>query len=235
MPAAGERPGIEGVSVGGRRVCMEQPVAAGIENSVAVEVTVDVDRIDAVAGSLVSSGASATPLLTITQMDPMGVEFSLPQTNVSTVRAAGVGATVRVAPSGLNAGPASAGKLSFIDSSINASTGMLALRAQVPNPKQTLWPGTAVQIELQAQTLAQVAVIPQAAVMLKNGKRFVYVVAEDNKAKPQNVEILTVMGERVAVKGLSSGQSIVVDGRQNVRPGASVRVTGPAVLSGAQE
>lgn len=194
-----------------------------------------VGRIDVVPGSLVASGAAAAPLLTITQMDPMGVEFSLPQTNVATIRAAGVGATVRVSPSTLTAAAPSDGKLSFIDSSINASTGMLALRAQVPNPQQALWPGTAVQIELQAQTLTQIAVVPQAAVMLKNGKRFVYVVGEDNKAKPQNVDILTVLGERVAVQGLSAGQSIVVDGRQNVRPGATVRVTGPAVLSGAQE
>ncbi len=194
-----------------------------------------VGRIDVVAGSLVASGVSAAPLLTITQMDPMGVDFSLPQTNVATIRAAGVGATVRISPSTLNAAPPSNGKLSFIDSSINASTGMLALRAQVPNPKQDLWPGTAVRIELQARSLPQVAVVPQAAVMLKNDKRFVYVVGEDKKAKPQNVDILAVIGERVAVKGLSAGQNIVVDGRQNVRPGATVRVIGPALLSGAHE
>ena len=194
-----------------------------------------VGRIDVVAGGLVSSGAAAAALLTITQMDPMGVEFSLPQAQVATIRAAGVGATVRISTSTLNAAPASQGKLSFIDSGINASTGMLALRAQVPNPKQGLWPGTAVQIELQARSLPQVAVVPQAAVMLKNDKRFVYLVGDDNKAKPQNVEVLAVIGERVAVKGLNAGQTIVVDGRQNVRPGATLRVTGPAMLSGAQE
>ena len=203
--------------------------------SITAPITGRIGRVDVVPGSLVASGAAAAPLLTITQMDPMGVEFSLPQANVPAIRAAGVGAAVRVTPNNANGGGTSVGSLSFMDSSINANTGMLALRAQVPNPKQTLWPGTAVQIQLQAKTLEQVAVVPQAAVMLKDDKRFVYVVGENLKVKPKGVRILAVMGERVAVKGLEPGQTIVVDGRQNVRPGATVRVTGPAVLSSAQE
>ncbi len=190
-------------------------------------------RIEAVPGTLVSSGASAVALMTITQLDPMGVEFSLPQAQVQAVRSAGVGASVNVQLADLD--QQRKGVLTFYDSTIDAATGMMSLRAKVPNAQQDLWPGTAVQVSLEAKNLPQVAVIPQASLVIKDTTRSVFVVGEDGLAKLQKVTPLTKMGEFVAVRGLKDGQKIVVDGRQNVRPGAKVRVVGPAAVSSSRE
>ena len=190
-------------------------------------------RIDVVPGTLVSSGSSATALMTITQMDPMGVEFSLPQAQVQAIRSAGVGAPVNLQLP--NQDQMRKGVLTFYDSAINSDTGMMGLKAKVPNTQQDLWPGTAVQVTLEAKSLQQVAVIPQASLVIREMNRSVFVVGEDGQAKPQKVTPLATMGEFVAVRGLKDGQKIVVDGRQNVRPGAKVRVVGPAAVSSSRE
>jgi RND family efflux transporter MFP subunit len=190
-------------------------------------------RIDVVPGTLVSSGSSATALMTITQMDPMGVEFSLPQAQVQAIRSAGVGAPVNLQLP--NQDQMRKGVLTFYDSAINSDTGMMGLKAKVPNTQQDLWPGTAVQVTLEAKSLQQVAVIPQASLVIREMNRSVFVVGEDGQAKPQKVTPLATMREFVAVRGLKDGQKIVVDGRQNVRPGAKVRVVGPAAVSSSRE
>jgi RND family efflux transporter MFP subunit len=182
-----------------------------------------VGSVDVFPGSLVGNDA----LLTITQMKPMGVQFALPQAEVGAVQRAGVGAPITVQMStGLPT--VMPGRLRFIDSQVNPSTSMLTLKAEVDNADQALWPGTSVNVKLDTQALKQVAVLPQAAVMLREGRTTVWLVGEDNKAAPRPVEVLEAMGERVAVRGVQAGDRVVVDGRQFVRPGAAVRVVSVA-------
>ena len=182
-----------------------------------------VGSVDVFPGSLVGTNA----LLTITQMQPMGVQFALPQAALPAIQRAGVGATVSVQPP-LNGGAKLSGRLRFIDSRVDPNTSMLTLKAEVDNAQRNLWPGTSVSVSLQTQALQQVAVVPQAAVMLRNDKPMVWVVGEDQKATPRPVQTLESMGERVAVRGLKNGERVIVDGRQFVRPGAAVRVVSTA-------
>ncbi len=182
-----------------------------------------VGSIDVFPGSLVGTNA----LLTITQMQPMGVQFALPQSALPAIQRAGVGAGVQVQTAQGLAAPLS-GRLRFIDSRVDPNTSMLTLKAEVDNAQMALWPGTSVSVSLQTQALQQVAVIPQAAVMLRNDKTMVWLVGEDNKAAPRPVKVQEAMGERVAVGGLKAGDRVIVDGRQFMRPGASVRVVSTA-------
>ena len=190
-------------------------------------------RIDVVPGTPVNAGAAGTALMTITQMDPMGVAFNLPQAQVQAIRRAGVGAPVYLQIP--NQDQPRKGELTFFDSTINAETGMMGLKAKVANTQLDLWPGASVQVSLEAQSLRQVAVIPQASIVIKGAARSVLVVSDDGKATLQKVTPMTTMGEFIAVTGLKDGQKIVVDGRQNVRPGAKVRVVGAAAASGSRE
>ena len=176
--------------------------------------------INVFAGSLVQPGGNA--LVTITQLDPIAVAFSLPQRNLgdalATLRAGG-GKVSAVLPEG--AGTV-VGKLHFVDNAVDASSGTVRVKAEFANKGEQLWPGAFVTIRLAVQTLKGASVIPQAAVIQSPPGRIVYIVDGSNKAAARPVEIVYASGEEAVVSGLKAGEKIVLDGRQNLRPGANV-------------
>ena len=176
--------------------------------------------INVFAGSLVQPGGNA--LVTITQLDPIAVSFSLPQRNIgdalATMRGGG-GKVTAVLPEG--AGTV-VGKLQFVDNAVDASSGTVRVKAEFANQGEKLWPGAFVTVRLAVQTLKGASVIPQAAVIQSPRGRIVYVVDGANKAAARPVEIVYASGEEAAVTGVKAGEKIVLDGRQNLRPGANV-------------
>ncbi|HEV7575935.1 MAG TPA: efflux RND transporter periplasmic adaptor subunit [Caldimonas sp.] len=176
--------------------------------------------INVFAGSTVQPGGNA--LVTITQLDPIAVAFSLPQRNLgdalATMRAGG-GKVSAVLPD--NAG-AVVGKLQFVDNVVDAASGTVRVKAEFANKNERLWPGAFVTIRLAVQTLKGASVIPQAAVIQSPRGKIVYVVDDGAKASARPVEIAYASGEEVAVTGVKPGERIVLDGRQNLRPGATV-------------
>jgi RND family efflux transporter MFP subunit len=176
--------------------------------------------INVFAGSTVQPGGTA--LVTITQLDPISVAFSLPQRNLgdalATLRAGG-GKVLAVLPEG---GSVVTGKLQFVDNTVDAASGTVRVKAEFTNKEERLWPGAFVTIRLAVQTLKGASVIPQAAVIQSPRGKIVYVVDSGAKAMPRPVEIVYASGEEAAVSGIKAGERIVLDGRQNLRPGANV-------------
>jgi RND family efflux transporter MFP subunit len=176
--------------------------------------------INVFAGSTVQPGGTA--LVTITQLDPISVAFSLPQRNLgdalATLRAGG-GKVLAVLPEG---GSVVTGKLQFVDNTVDAASGTVRVKAEFANKDERLWPGAFVTIRLAVQTLQGASVIPQAAVIQSPRGKIVYVVDSGAKAMPRPVEIVYASGEEAAVSGIKAGERIVLDGRQNLRPGANV-------------
>lgn len=207
--------------------------------------------INVYPGSLVQPSGAA--LVTISQMDPIGVSFNLPEAELAGVLAAR-GQTVKLnvrlpgtprgtgassAPAASAAAPASAsgaapaaagwdGVLHFIDNTVDATTGTVKLKGSVANAHQTLWPGQYVQVRLTLRTLKDAVVIPQAALIQRGAERLVYVVDAQSLAQARPVKVRYSQGELAAVEGLSAGESVVLEGKQNLRPGAAVRVERPA-------
>jgi RND family efflux transporter MFP subunit len=179
------------------------------------------------AGAInVYPGSSVQPtgnaLVTITQLDPISVAFSLPQRNLgdalATLRAGG-GVVTAVLP---DSGSAVQGKLQFVDNVVDAASGTVRVKAEFANKDERLWPGAFVTIRLAVQTLKGASVIPQAAVIQSPRGKIVYVVDAAAKATPRPVEIVYASGEDAAVTGVKPGERIVLEGRQNLRPGSSV-------------
>jgi len=120
---------------------------------------------------------------------------------------------------------------------VDATTGTVKLKGSVANARQTLWPGQYVQVRLTLRTLKDAVVIPQAALIQRGAERLVYVVDAQSLAQVRPVKVRYSQGELAAVEGLSAGESVVLEGKQNLRPGAAVRVERPggkpaAVASG---
>jgi len=176
--------------------------------------------INVFAGTTVQPGG--TSLVTITQLDPIAVSFSLPQRNLNdalqTMRAGG-GKVVAVLPEGRNT---LTGKLHFVDNVVDANSGTVKVKAQFDNANEALWPGAFVTVRLAVRTLKDATVVPQASVIQGPRGTIVYTIDAQNKAIARPVELVYASGLDAVISGVQSGEKVVVDGRQNLRGGAAV-------------
>ena len=113
----------------------------------------------------------------------------------------------------------------FVDNAIDTATGSIKVKAQVTNPTQALWPGQYVTVRMTMRTLSDAVVVPQAAMIIRGNERSVYVVKPDGTVELRTVQPRVPTGEFVVVEGVQAGEKIVVDGKQNLRPGGAVRET----------
>ena len=183
-------------------------------------------------GSLVSPTGAA--LVTISQVDPIGVSFTVPESQLAPLLQASSGApasiTVRVpgqvaAASGAGSGAAGlVGQVSFIDNSVDAQSGTIRVKGQFANAQHELWPGQYVTARMTLRTLAGAVVVPQAALILgASQQRSLYVVDESGAAQLRPVQLRYAFGEFAVVDGVKPGERVVTDGKQNLRPGTPVR------------
>ena len=195
-------------------------------------ITAEIDgRLGALpirVGNVVRAGES-TPLATITQMDPVLVQFAVPERWLGEVKAAmAEGApTVRARPDQPNA-RAAEGELVFVDSSVDTNTGTILLKARFPNPDLRLWPGQYVQVTLVTRQ-EEVTSVSASAVQTGQQGRFVFVLAPDGTVRRRAVELARTVGDRAVVRGqLAAGDKAIVDGAQRVTDGWSAVERAPA-------
>jgi len=176
--------------------------------------------INVYAGSTVQPAGAA--LVTITQLDPIAVSFSLPQRHIDDALQAlrsGGGKVVAVLPESRGE---VVGKLQFVDNLVDANSGTVKVKAQFDNAKEALWPGGFVTVRLAVRTLKDAIVVPQASVIQGPRGSIVYTIDADNKAVSKRVDVLYAQGPDAVASGVAAGDRVVVDGRQNLRPGARV-------------
>jgi RND family efflux transporter MFP subunit len=179
-------------------------------------------------GSLVQ--ANVTSLVTITQLDPIAVAFSIPQRNLPDALAALKGGGAAVTAQLADGGGSFQGKLHFVDNAVSAGTGTVQAKAVFPNKEGRLWPGAYVDIAQTVRTLSGATTIPQAAVVQGTRGTIVYV-REDGKARMQPVKVVYAEAGEAAVTGIQPGDAVVLDGKQNVRPGSPLVERAPAATA----
>jgi multidrug efflux system membrane fusion protein len=175
-------------------------------------------------GNLVHA-SDTTPIVVVTQLDPIAVLFTLPQDELPRVAQAqgdgGEKLTVEVRARD-GAQPLAVGKLALVDNQINQATATIRLKAIFANPDRKLWPNQFVRARLRLDVLKGALVVPAVAVQRGPKGTFVYVVeGERAAAKPVTVELLQG-DEAIVTKGLGVGDAVVVEGQAQLRPGAKV-------------
>ena len=173
-------------------------------------------------GSLVQPNDA---LVSITQIDPINVSFTLPEREFISLQQAFAKGEVPVTVE-LN-GPQKqtrTGHLIFIDNAVDTASGTIRLKAEFPNADRHLWPGMFVMVSLAPQTLAHVLTVPVQAVQNGPEGKFLYVLDETGKVKPFSVGVRLVQEGFAVVegKGITSGMHVVAEGAQNLRPGSAV-------------
>jgi len=180
-------------------------------------------------GNIVQLGDD-DPIVTITQLDPISVLFSLPSRYVDTVRGRlADGEHPQVSVTGTD-GETYSGQLSSIDSNINSATGTIRLRATFDNPVGGLYPNAYVDVSLVSQILRDQVIVPEPAVQTGQDGNYVYVVQDDDTVTRREVTLVATQNSQSALSsGVEAGERVVVDGVDSLREGAKVRVVSDAL------
>ncbi len=192
-------------------------------NVVRAPIAGRIGAIGAYPGTLVLANASATPMLTITRMNPVSVGFTLPESLLQLVRARSAQGPLVVEALAAGAPMAVRGVLSFIDSTVNAGVGGASTKAQFDNTNLLLWPGQSAKVRVTVDVLSAVWQLPLAALITSPTGLIVYIVDKDGTAQPRPVKLLAQAGTRAAVEGLSGDDLVVLDGKHNLRKGSKVQ------------
>lgn len=182
--------------------------------------------VDIKAGNVVQANTST--LVTINQMNPVEVNFSVPQSQLPATRVAlaetPVDDNVALFREDDQGKPLGMGRLSFVDNTVDAGTGTVALRALANNPENRLWPGQFVVVRLTLSTLQHAKVVPARSIQQGQRGPFVYVVRHDH-AEMQPVKLAFITDDLAVVDtGLAVGDAVVDPIPARMRPGALVRV-----------
>ncbi len=196
--------------------------------------------IDGVTGGLQSYAGNVVKapddtLLTINQIHPIYVAFAVPEQYLPEIQAEMRQHTLKVEAAFQNLNvPPPQGELTFINNTVDESTGTILLKATFPNENNVLWPGQFVQVELTFSMLTNAVVVPSPAIQTGQNGEYVYVVKPDQTAEERPVTIgITYQDETVVQKGLAAGEMVVTDGQLRLTPGAKVSIktvepSGPA-------
>jgi len=194
-------------------------------------------------GNLVQSSSSG--IVTVTQLRPVNVTFTLPQQALPQVMEAIAAGPVQVearlpdpAIPRVDAAPPPpnpVGTLLTLDNQVDAATGTLRLKASFPNEDQRLWPGAFVNIRLQVALLQGVTTIPLVAVQRGPDGAFAFVVQADGTVRQRPLTLGVVSGTQAMVRsGLRPGEQVVTSGALRLTDGAAVQVAAPVVPPASQ-
>lgn len=165
-------------------------------------------------------------LVTINQIEPIYVSFSLPEQQLAEIKRDSSERPLEVdaAPQGSN--QHFKGRLTFIDNAVDTTTGTIKLKATFDNRAHALWPGQFVDVSLTLKSQPNAIVVPTAALQTSQSGTYVYMVDQDLKAQPQPVKVAWTTGDQtvLAPGALHPGQRVVTDGQLRLTPGAKVEI-----------
>jgi len=164
-------------------------------------------------------------LVNINQVEPIYVTFMVPEQNLGTIkRFAGTGklAVQAVIP---NESKPAMGRLSFIDNTVDQTTGTIKLKGEFANTDRKLWPGQFVNVSLTLNTQSNAIVVPSQAIQNGQQGQFVFVIKPDMTVDARPVVVnRTASGQSVVDKGLTPGERVVTDGQLKLVPGSKVEI-----------
>ena len=178
------------------------------------------------AGNVLKSNED-TPLVVIAQVHPIYVSFSVPEQHLTAIKKYQAGGGLKVEAAIDGGQRRAAGALTFINNTVDPSTGTIQLKATFPNTDDLLWPGQFVDVSLTL-TAENAVVVPAQAVQAGQQGPFVFVVKPDLTVESRRVKVgRRLPRELVIDEGLTAGERVVTDGQLRLVPGARVEIKPP--------
>lgn len=179
-------------------------------------------------GNMIKANDDNKSLVIIEQIQPIYVNFSVPESNLPEImgRFKKEPLVVAVMPESITAA-IEKGRLTFIDNSVDPKTGSISLKGTFDNKSRQLWPGQFVNVVLTMGDLKDVVTVPSQAVQNGANGPYVFTITPENKVEYKQVSAgFSYNGETVIEKGVLAGEKVVTDGHLRLTPGASVEITG---------
>jgi multidrug efflux system membrane fusion protein len=177
--------------------------------------------------------ANDIDLVTINQINPIYVAFSVPEQNLPEIKKYMAGGPLKVeALPPTDRSGAEQGVLSFIDNTVDKTTGTILLKGTFPNKERRLWPGQFVNVVLTLTTQPDAIIVPSQAIQIGQQGQYVFVLKPDFTVEVRPVVVnRTLNNESIIDKGLQNGEKVVTDGQLQLVPGAKVEVKGSSSSS----
>jgi len=174
--------------------------------------------------------ASDAALVVINQINPIYVNFAVPQQHLADIKRYMGQSRLRVTAAMPNdTAPAEQGTLTFVDNAVDPSTGTIRLRAAFQNGRNRLWPGLFVNAMLRLSERPNTLVVAAQAISTNQNGQYVYVVKADNTVESRPVVTgITIEGQTIIQDGLTAGETVVVDGQLRLVPGSRAEITNRA-------
>lgn len=192
-----------------------------------------IGTVNVTPGSSIDANGAA-PLVTINQLSPLYVSFSVPQrymTELQDALAAGPLTVLATVPGSTEA--PHQGRVAFIENAIDATTNMLPVRALFENAEIRLWPAQFVTVVLTLRTEPEAIVVPANAVQTDQEGNFVFVVNAESAVDVRRVVVKrTIAGEAVVDGDLRAGEQVVTRGQLRLQAGTAVEIKRPAGAAG---
>ncbi len=185
-------------------------------------------------GNLVTSNSS--DLITINQVQPIYVTFSVPETYLPSIKRYMIDRKLPVmsAPQDGSSAPET-GELTFVDNTVDPTTGTIKLKGTFANQERKLWPGQFVRVTLRLATQSNALLVPNQAVQAGQDGPFVYVVKQDRTVEARPVTSGSRINEDIVIdRGLQPGETIVTEGHLRLAPGMRIQVRGRAGEKGSR-
>src|SRR6185369_7852882 len=165
-------------------------------------------------GNLVRAN-DVTPLVVINQVTPIYVSFGIPEARLPELKRYMAQGSVKVeALSPTDTGEPSVGRITFVDNSVDATTGTIRIKGTFPNETRHLWPGQFVNVSVTLMTDPHAIVVPTAAVQAGQQGSYVFVVKPDSTVELRPVTVArTQDNETIINQGLTPGETVVTDGQ----------------------
>ncbi len=184
------------------------------------------------AGNLIKAN-DTTALVNINQLQPVYVTFSAPEQLLPEIRRYNAAHALAVTGTGVadgsNKGVTATGELTFIDNTVDSTTGTIKLKATFPNSDHALWPGQFITVVMTLRTLDHATVVPSEAIQSGQKGQFAFVVKPDQTVETRLVTVGQTIDNQIVVEtGISPGETVVTDGQLRLFPGAHIRVVQPA-------
>jgi membrane fusion protein, multidrug efflux system len=183
------------------------------------------------ASNVVTTATSSTAtssvgsMVTITQLNPINVQFVIPEKDIPILlenQLDGEPVTVKVTV-GDSGKKAYEGKVLVIDNQVDPSIAAVRVKAQIPNKSMSILPGQFARVSIVANTLKDALSVPSEAIIINPRGRIVYTVDSEGKAVTKPVKVIYEYQGTSIVTGIEAGDKVVVEGKQNLRPGSKVR------------
>jgi RND family efflux transporter MFP subunit len=180
-------------------------------------------------GNTVSTSTTATAtttqgaMLTITQLDPINVQFTVPESALTALFAAQQSGQIPTITFQMGDGKKREGKIFVIDNQVDQAIGAVKVKAVVDNADHTLIPGQFVRLQVKAGNFKDVLVVPSQAVVTNARGDQVFVVDAENTVSMKPIKVQTQSQGFAVISGINAGDKVVVEGKQNLRPNGKVK------------